>query len=178
MGRMTARGPSYLVLSAHALALRFLVSEAKPTGQSRAKQRKSRAEQGFFICSAHLSLSRRSSVPSPSPIDREAMADQQEALAVALRMAEQRVRLHLQRSMGVRVLDSISSSFSSSSPPPPPRFKGFLLPPPVPVRVSAGAHASILSPSKAKDPTFTSGIARIYGFDNLFRLFIYTPAPR
>lgn len=174
MGRMTARGPSYLVLSAHALALRFLVSEAKPTGQSR-------AEQGFFICSAHLSLSlsRRSSVPSPSPIDREAMADQQEALAVARRMAEQRVRLHLQRSMGVRVLDSISSSsFSSSSPPPPPRFMGFLLPPPVPVRVSAGAHASILSPSKAKDPTFTSGIARIYGFDNFFRLFIYTPAPR
>lgn len=121
MGRMTARGPSYLVLSAHALALRFLVSEAKPTGQSRAKQRKSRAEQGFFICSAHLSLSRRSSVPSPSPIDREAMADQQEALAVALRMAEQRVRLHLQRSMGVRVLLLFFFIFSS----PSSSFQGF-----------------------------------------------------
>uniref|UniRef100_A0A0E0F1C2 Uncharacterized protein n=1 Tax=Oryza meridionalis TaxID=40149 RepID=A0A0E0F1C2_9ORYZ len=39
------------------------------------------------------------------------MADE-EALALARRMAEQRVRLHLQRSMGVRVLDSISSSSS------------------------------------------------------------------
>lgn len=70
MGRMTARGPSYLVLSAHALALRFLVSEAKPTGQSRAKQRKSRAEQGFFICSAHLSLSLSAFISSISFSDR------------------------------------------------------------------------------------------------------------
>lgn len=71
MGRMTARGPSYLVLSAHALALRFLVSEAKPTGQSRAKQRKSRAEQSRgFSFAVHTSLSLSAFISSISFSDR------------------------------------------------------------------------------------------------------------
>uniref|UniRef100_I1QWY8 rRNA N-glycosylase n=1 Tax=Oryza glaberrima TaxID=4538 RepID=I1QWY8_ORYGL len=53
------------------------------------------------------------------------MADQQEALAVARRMAEQRVRLHLQRSMGKRqgsMLD-ICSTTVDGMPVTPPDLK-------------------------------------------------------